>query len=187
MHKNSTPEIQTSVLTKIGRNVLNLQKMEGMIKYLVAVSRIEGPIDELAQSFEKTRDALSKRSMGLAAGDLFGTLLGRSPEQPQEGSNENWASLSFQIGLDPDARQAFESALRSLIEERNQLIHSMFLRFDLTSLDECEAMMDALDRQHESIKTQHQRMQTLLAHVASTSKIALAQIAKYIEKYGNDA
>ncbi|MEQ8487050.1 MAG: hypothetical protein RIB46_22020 [Pseudomonadales bacterium] len=158
-----------------------------MIKHLVAVSRIEGPMHELYESFEKTKEALGKRSMGLAAGELFESLLGGSQDHQPASSNETWASFSLRIRLEPDARETFEDALRSLIEERNRLIHSMFLRFDLKSQSECEAMISALDQQHESIKPQYEMLQALLADLASTGKIAQEQLTRYLEGLGDDA
>jgi hypothetical protein len=187
MHQDSAPELRASVLTKIGRNVLNLQKMEGMIKHLVAVSRIDGPIDEFAERFEKTREDLSKRSMGLATGELFESLLGRAPEQQPAPLDETWASFSLRIELDLESRQALEDALRSLIEERNRLIHSMFLRFDLTSQDQCETMINVLDHQHHSIKPQFEMLQKLLAHSASVGKVTQEQMGRCIEGLGDDA
>jgi hypothetical protein len=51
-------------LRKIGRNVLNFQRMEAMLKFLISHSRLEGTASELKSNRERAIDAVSRQTMG---------------------------------------------------------------------------------------------------------------------------
>jgi hypothetical protein len=70
-----TPEaldqLRNEVMRKIGRNLLLLQQMEGMLKFLVANSKIAGFESELPHIIEKNSEVISRRTMGQLVGEYL--------------------------------------------------------------------------------------------------------------------
>jgi hypothetical protein len=58
-----TPE-RDEVLRRIGRNVVNFQMVEAMLKHLNAAASVHGPASELAERMEAQRTAVHRKTMG---------------------------------------------------------------------------------------------------------------------------
>jgi len=152
MNETSLKEHQDVVLRKLGRNVLNLQRIEAILKALVASSGFEGPVEELHARKKALHDSVKTRPMGRLIEDLFRTLYSQS--QDSASTDEvlvPWFSFKTRIETDEKSKKEFKRALNLMAKERNQLIHRMLAEFDHTSLSTCEKMSAALDAQNEKI------------------------------------
>jgi len=57
-------DLQNEVLRKTGRNVLNFQRLEAMLKMSVAHNHVKGPVREFKGIVKKKEKEISKLSMG---------------------------------------------------------------------------------------------------------------------------
>lgn len=137
---------------KIGRNVINFQRIEAMIKFLVSRSHIEGTMNDLKRIVTKKEQDVQKRSLGLLANDLFLSVLSDNPPNAQNNDTElPWISFSFKSEMDDVTRIKLKSELKDLIESRNQLIHHRLKSIGSGSEENWQELVEYLDKQHEQL------------------------------------
>lgn len=148
-------ELQREVQRKLGRCLLRLQQYEILLKALVAHSDIAGPPAEL----EAVRDAQVASAHKKTLGTLVGILAERhltsaskdgSPDEPADDSGP-WFRFRFQVGLDANQHQATTTALKELVDLRNELVHHFLQRFNIWEPQGCEAADAYLDASYETI------------------------------------
>ena len=69
-----TPEID-EVLRRIGRNVVNFQQVEYLLKYLNTHAGVRSPASQFAARWEKHSETVHKKTMGDLAGKLVDNVL----------------------------------------------------------------------------------------------------------------
>ena len=141
-------ELEKEVLQKIGRSVVNFQKLEGMLKSLSWVSRYSGTPADIQRQHAKHTDALRKKSLGLVVSDFFEKIYVDSGSRDAESQASDYG-LRFSI---PDGeRERLKALLVTIVQERNELIHTRLLNFDSQSTQSCTDLNAFLDKQHERI------------------------------------
>lgn len=159
----ATPtEARKEVQRAIGRNLLNFQRVELLLKHLLGGSAVRGEISDLPAALEKRRTKISSQMLGLLAGRLFEELLFSHSAPPPEILPDRKRSLSgkeaafattFTIGDEHHAE--WKGRLEKLIKDRNRLVHGFLLDFPPDSLDTpdgCQKALAALDAQQERIR-----------------------------------
>jgi hypothetical protein len=135
-------EARNTVLQKIGRNVVNYQKMEAMLKYLLGFSQMHGPVGELQSTIAERIKSFAKMPMGPLVEKVASNLFVDSipPVSPTNLKGEAW--LTFGVSMEGGEQQAqmWSAAMMSVVEQRNRLIHQMVARFDPRSMQSCESM-----------------------------------------------
>lgn len=156
-------EIADEALRKIGRNVVNFQKMEGMLKVLVAGADFSGPIDEIQSIVEKKRKATSKKPMGQLSDEFIKSIYSESDleESPQD-SNKTWISFSFRVENGEKLVPGLRKTHRFIVSERNRLIHKMLTDFDASSTDSCKQLISELDVQADRLRPEYDNLVGLL-------------------------
>ena len=148
---------RNSVFQKIGRNVCNLQKVEGLMKFLVVShSGAYGTVNEMKARMRKLEESLTKKSMGMVAKVMFECVFGE-PENIEAPVNLKGSRLSVKhsIEMDKETVEILEQALLCVIEERNNLIHHSVAKNDLKTIVGCRKFADELEVQNERIKSMH--------------------------------
>ena len=134
-----TPEaldqLRNEVMRKIGRNLLLLQQMEGMLKFLVANSKMAGFESELPRIIEKSSEVISRRTMGQLVGEYLESHHSESNSAAPLGDDlhEGWISVCFSAGVDVGFIEKHGKALAEIVAERNELIHNFLPRMDSAS------------------------------------------------------
>jgi hypothetical protein len=153
------------VLKKIGRNVLNFQRMEAMLKILVSRSKLEGKASELRTNHEKVIDAVSRQTMGNLVKSFLGSVYS-TPAEAEEKSNDEldevWFGFSFRIEADRTFVEQRQAELGALVEERNKLIHQLLGEFDHTSIESCRKLSELLDEQAERVRPEQEKLRSLI-------------------------
>lgn len=153
-------ELRDEALRKIGRNIVNLQKMERALKLLVVLSEWNGSISELKEAFQNRLADVERNSMGTLANSAIDTLFSAAdsiPDSPVD-SKEAWVAFGFRIKGGIDRKKAERKALFLVVKERNRLVHTMLAEFDSKSVEGCRAMIDSLDQQQERIAPHCERI-----------------------------
>lgn len=163
--------LQHEVQRKLGRCMLRLQQYERLLKAMVAGMAVTGPLEQLQAMQE--RQALSMRNRTL------GTLVGMFTEQhltaasadiqvgPDEDTGANgqssdasWASIRFTISMSPEHHAQTKAGLVELVNLRNDLVHHLIERFDISDADGCRAASSYLDSCYQRIDGHCQLLKT---------------------------
>ena len=167
------------VLRKIGRNVLNLQKMEGMLKLLNTHASIAGNIEDIESIRQQQSESVSRHTMGRLVQAFVQSVYSNQAAADVESDNGGKPSVSFSFTIEGEENLAAEreKALLSIVDERNRLIHTDLLQFRPNSLDSCKEMSARLDAQHEKIVPEFEALQSILR----TFHEGRLRIAEYIQ------
>jgi hypothetical protein len=171
---DSTSELEVArdeVLRKIGRNILNLQRMEAMLKALVAWSGLNGAPSEMLAQKRKLDKSIEKTPMGRLVDQLFSNVytdepIDQPPEEPTdqqpEVPSEGWMSINFKVEADKEFINNFKKTISNVVAERNKLIHQLLATFDYNSIDSCRKLNAILDDQNLRIKPKYENLQSLV-------------------------
>ena len=156
--------LRDDALRKIGRNVVNFQKVEYCLKVLVAFSNIQGhPID--LGSRQPNGGARSRRiPMGDLAQSFHQNVYGDGPKSDApEDLSAPWVSISFKLEVHRKTVKARKQALSKLVSERNKLIHQELASFDHNSAKHCRRLIKVLDDQNIRILNELEQMKSIIA------------------------
>jgi len=165
-------------LRKIGRNVVNFQKIEAMLKVFVSQTNFASPITQIAEILERRKQSVQKQSLGNLTKDYFKSFSSSMEHihKYPEDRTEAWVSLSFKIENEEGTLPQQKAALNFLVSERNRLIHQMLADFDPESKESCHALITDLDKQNVIIKREYKNLQNLLKALYEAKKELLMEI-----------
>lgn len=160
-------ELKELALRNIGRNVVNFQKIEGMLKMLLSHSNFRSPVSKVQETIESRQKEFERQSLGNLTKEYFKSF-GKSMEHVHavpEVRDEPWISLSFTIDNEEGHLPLQKAAISFLVSERNRLIHQMLVRFNPESEESCRALIHELDEQNEMVKREYSNLQATLKAV----------------------
>lgn len=153
---NSGITIET-VLQRFGSCLLRLQACELLLKSLVAHTDITATLEDLPEALAAKMASVHGQTMGQVVGMFTKDTLVQAgaisiPSTPLDDSRAA-VRFKYQIELPSEQYDALHSALKELIDLRNQLVHHFLQRFNMRSaegriaastyLDECSQIIDA--------------------------------------------
>ena len=147
---------------KIGRNIMNFQRIEFMIKHLVSRSQVQGTMTDFEDNLAKQEQDIHSKSLGLLARDLFKTVY--TEREPVDQPNESigpWISFTFHSKVNDSALKKFKLELEKLINQRNELIHHRLHSVKIDSPDSWRELIAFLDQQREDITPLYNWLQSL--------------------------
>jgi hypothetical protein len=141
------------IFRKVGRNVVNLQRLEQRFKTLLSLY-LDTPLSKLSETLETRREAFARLPMGALTHELIDRLV---PESSPQGEFEGlvtqvWFSISIGIEGDEKMRRELRANLKRLVDERNALVHHMFCGFDPRSEEACSGIEQMLDAQSAHVE-----------------------------------
>lgn len=142
------------VYRKIGRNVILFQKLELLLKFIVANGRFSGTAEDLKERIAQRANNINKQTMGT----LVGHYIEHSNPACEESSSESeekkglFFSFGFRIECDSNYYETKKKELARMVSERNELIHNLLPSFDINSLESCDEIGKKLDDQSENIR-----------------------------------
>ena len=164
-------EARSSALQDIGRNVVAFQKMEAMIKFLIASHRIEGLPEELARISEQQRLDVDRLTMGNLVDRLFSSVLvDGSDAKAEPNTSAETMSITFSIELEAEAHSDTREAFRLIVRERNALIHQMLVSFNPNSLESCKEISKVLADQRNRLKPRFDDLRNIVRTILDGQK-----------------
>lgn len=155
--------LRNEALRKIGRNVVNFQKIEACLKFLITISNVQGTSKDLTARHTKKAASIRKKSMGDLAGKFHKNLYrdGIKSEKPED-LVDIWISSSIKVEADAKTIKEQKRALSNLVTERNSLIHKDLAGFDHNSAESCRHLISILDPQNKRILQQLDELKWLI-------------------------
>ncbi len=150
-------DLQRTVQRKLGRCLLRLQQFEILLKSLVAHHDIAGPPARLQAIRDAQVASVQKQTLGTLVGMLTDSYL--TPSQAEDAACEDesgdggrlWVRFRSQIEVDPERYESMKTALKELVDLRNELVHHFLQRFNIWEVDGCTAADAHLDASFETI------------------------------------
>ena len=178
-------DLQDQVLRGIGRNVLNLQKMEGMLKFIVSSTGKIGwtkdatqPKEDLERSIKSRTKTINRLPMGRLAEALSQRL--RTEEKGHQEIVDDADRFSIEVSFsieDENFTNNLSQALGEIVRERNDLIHTRLIRFAPNSIESCRDLIRELDEQRARIKPQFEA----LSAICLSLKESFQQLGDYMD------
>lgn len=158
-------ELETAraeALRKLGRNIVNFSKIEGGFKLLLSIGQVSGTTSTLSSQVLTNQRRLRKQSLGKLVAKFNKDMMGRSKQAvPPENLSEPWVSLSFTVNL-PGGSNKWKQSLKSLVAERNQLIHHKLSHLDISSIEDYHELTGYLDEQNPRLLAQLDELRWML-------------------------
>ena len=138
---------------RIGRNLLNFQQLENLLKFLVTHGEISGYASQLESNKQKRSESVGKQTLGMVAGQFFEQNYSTcvDDEQLPEVVKEPYFRSKFQFDTENSNPKDKEERLSRLVAARNELVHHFLDRINPKSKKSLLEASDYLDRQREEI------------------------------------
>jgi hypothetical protein len=165
------------VLRRVGRNVLNFQYIEHLLKRLTAVSVPTGPASTMTARVEKHATTVNASTMGILAGKLKDTVLTPPLEKPApDDIDEPWIGMHFSMEVDAEFVDLHDREMQALVNARNDLIHHFLPRWHSAVQSGTERALEYLDGQN----AEAMRMMARLREWVDSMEEARKQHAEFL-------
>ena len=164
----------SAALQKIGRNLVNFQKLEGMLKYLASAPNYSGSLEDIQSQKEKQISSLHLKSFGLVAKEFFEFVY---PENRRDSKDTDGGIYQVAVTITGGDRERLVAAIRSLVDARNDLVHHRLTVFDHGSAQDCKELISFLDEQNERLIPVYEEV----AELTKTMRLARREMANVVE------
>jgi hypothetical protein len=166
--------LKEEVYQKTGRNLLFFQKMELTLKYILLSCNISGYARELTKKMEANYEKIQKQTMGHLVKQCFEKNLTENyevPEAPNELDGLH-ISMTITIGLDEAQSQKIKQDLESVVDERNDLVHHLLLKFgsETDAVKRRLSIIQYLDKQYDDAKAKNAFLQSFVDTIQKLKK-----------------
>jgi hypothetical protein len=178
----SIEEAQLKMQQKLGRCMLRLQQYERLLKAMVASMAVEGSLEELSAARARQEAGARDKSLGTLVRTFTGIHLASAPSEGERAPGDTnsggqsadvaWASMRFNISMSPERYAQTKEGLAELVALRNDLVHHLIERFDISEESGCRAASRYLDSCYEQIDGHCQLMKTWVAGLAESQALA---------------
>lgn len=172
--------LEDELLRKIGRNMMALQQIEGLLKHLLINSEVRTGPSEMLQNQQAESD---QKIRGMTLGRLVtkftgGTMVTKAiPELKLKDEHlAPFVTIRHSVETDKANHTQRTSALKVLVDERNELIHNFLPKWTRGSLESAQAVELHLDQQHARIRVEFELLKSFLDGL-QRSRAALSSFA----------
>jgi hypothetical protein len=171
--------IRDEVFQKIGRNLVNFQKIELMLKHLIANGQVSGYMSEFQKNHEMKVADTRKKTLGALVGEFVETTFQSTNVSPEPTAEriEPCISFSFSVEADADFYESKKRELKLLVNDRNDLIHHLLPQFNSESLESCLEIRDYLDQQRERLIPEYEYLKSVIESLEEIKKAHAAFIS----------
>lgn len=165
-------KVRDEMFRKIGRNLINYQVIEQLLKQLISGNRITGPASQLEEIRNQKAEEIHIQSMGVLVGQFLDNTYQEPKDSLSEASDlkEIHFSASFHLNVDARFLESRKADLKKLTDERNNLAHHLLPRLKLNSIDSCLAISRELDAQREMQIKEHEHLASLCKQIGNLYK-----------------
>ena len=165
---NALEVLKHEVQYKLGRCMLRLQQYERLLKGMIASMAVEGPFEQLEAKRARQVASASDKNLGTLVRMFTGSHLIPTPSDGEKapgapsigGQSPDVArvSIRFNISMPPERYAQTTAGLAELVALRNDLVHHLIERFDISDENGCGAAVTHLDSCYEQVDGHFQRL-----------------------------
>lgn len=143
MSNDAMPELQSDVQRLLGRCMLRIQQYERVMKAIVALHELAGPVDTLEAQRSARIEKWSDKSLGTLVKTLFESYVVPQGYEREVLSDDKIATdrisfgFSFRMPMPEENWSRTKAAIEDLVNMRNDLVHHLIERFDLWTEEGC--------------------------------------------------
>lgn len=162
--KEALDRLRDEMLRKVGRNLLNFQKVEGLLKLLVPTISVEAEPAKWDATLNRQVKQARKLSLGKLARkfadmpDVSEDESGDEAEEVPGGQANGWVTVGHRISMSAEDAEALRVDLDWMVKQRNALVHHFLARCQPESGERLEQACAWLDEQREKLRPIHDRM-----------------------------
>lgn len=176
--------LQHEVQRKLGCCMIRLQQYERLLKAMIASMAVEGPFEQLHAKRAGQVASASDKSLGTLVRMFTGSHLIATPSDgenapgaPSSGGQSPdvaWASIRVNVEMSPERLAQTKEGLTELVALRNDLVHHLIERFDISEENGCRVASSYLDSCYEKIDGYCQLLKTWAKGLAESQALASA-------------
>lgn len=176
-------DLQHEIERRLGRCMLRLQQYERLLKTMMSHMAVEGPMEQLEALRDERASAMHGRTLGTLVKEFVKRHLASAAAEGEPTGADSpapdvpYASMHVTISMSPEQALQVEAGLAELVELRNNLVHHLGERFDLSSDTGRAAAMHHLESCDARIDVHYRRLHAWAAALARCQ----ARAASFIE------
>lgn len=167
--------------------MLRLQQYERSFKAMVAGMAVEGSVEQLPAVQDQKRASMHTKTLGTLVGMFTGDHLTPASSDvdvdPDDGTSSGgqaidvpWVSMRFSISMSPERYAQTKAGLAELVALRNDLVHHLIERFDISEEGGCRAAVTHLDTCYEQIEGHFGLLKYWATSLAETQALASSYV-----------
>lgn len=155
------------IYLKIGRNIVLFQSIERNLKIILANSQLSGPVRNLSDIKKNNVESIKKKTLGNLIQQFTSNYsvpslndMENSDNKPiEEDSAEFHFSYEIRMETDLPRYEDRKSRLSEILNERNDLVHHLLLKYNLSLNSHRESLANLLDVQFENATIEQQQLE----------------------------
>jgi len=157
--------------SKLGKNIVMFQKVEGLLKYLISRSHVESLSDTHELNIEKSLKKVSGQTLGNLCNQFIDSVF---EEKFQDKSSS--FTFSFHIDVPKEFIEKREKNLKKINSERNSLVHEIYENYDLSCIESRTKLEKKLCALETLLDSEFKMLKTLVEKVILSSKEFLENV-----------
>ena len=163
---------QDEVLRRLGRNLLLCQQIEHLLKLLLSTHKGGGTAETYRAAQQEHKDCINKKMLGHLVEKFGNELLQDAGEDVSEEERPaGWFSFTFRISGDTEFVESKRRDLKLMTDERNELVHHFFPRWQPNALDKMTETLAYLDAQREKLLPMHEYLKNTVTHMQESKRL----------------
>lgn len=187
MSDTELEKLKNEVLRKIGRNLLNYQKIEHMLKFIITNGNIVLRGKNAKEKQEQLSEAIQKQTMGMLIDPYVKNTYSETGEIQisTENPEESFFTFAFKVESDDGIYDAEKQELATIVADRNELVHHLLLRLDLNTIEGCKKADNDLQLKHDALLPKFESLKSLALTLQEGRKILgdYLQSEEYIKQF----
>lgn len=182
---DSLDVLQQNVQRHLGRCMLRLQQYERLLKTMVARMTLEGPLEQLYSLRAQQDTDASGKTLGTLIKIFTGSHLmpavpeGTNPQYDEvkgdgPSGDAAWARMHFNIAMSPELYSQTKAGLAELVSLRNDLVHHLIDRFNISDKSGCRNAAQHLKSCYEQIDGHVQQLQNWATGFANAHAMSMS-------------
>jgi len=146
--------VRAEALRKLGRNIVNFSKIEGLLKYLLALKEFEVVNGNVEKNFANNKHRLEMKTLGQLVQEFHKTVVVMNESEVESLAKDITSDLSIYLKVGygtPDFLELQKHALSKIVTERNHLIHQYLAPLDTSCIGDYQKIIALLDEQHPNL------------------------------------
>jgi hypothetical protein len=163
--------------------MVNFQRLEHNLRRAARLGPLEGTLAKMQRDAERR----AERAETLTLGQAIQTWLFAAHSEPMEAGRtpdlfDATMQMTFSLVPDAEVRNAHGSALKSLLETRNRLVHGGLVEMKWDSPDDCARLIAELGVVDEEIRVQMVFVTSILKGLGELATIHQKEIERAIDE-----
>jgi hypothetical protein len=167
---------EKDALARIGRNLVNFQTLEHLLKELIPTLSMSGTVSQVQTALKDSKRRIRKSSLGDLSNSFHSSVFGPPVEhEAPDDLTEPHFTFSLRVEAAPDRISNARKRWRRLVVERNRLVHTQLMEYDLSKPDDRTRLCSMLDEQNARVREVLDELTLLRAHKASAAAAMVEQ------------